>query len=139
MSLEHLLLAWYPSVEPTHPESITLGQNVQDDNHSGTKLVRRDLGETEIEGDCVAIKEQLLHRNVRRFRGGLVFKAHRLCVSMNSRLKSNKEEEERERERERERDLLERELEGDSVVAADRVQQSLQIHRWLTDPNRQAE
>ena len=29
-----------------------------------------------------------------RFRGGLVFKAHRLCVSLNSRLDSNKEEEE---------------------------------------------
>ena len=36
---------------------------------------------------------QLLHRNVQRFRGGLVFKAHRLCVSLNSRLASNKEEE----------------------------------------------
>ena len=34
--------------------------------------------------------EQLLHRNVQRFRGGLVFKAHRLCVSLNSRL--NEEE-----------------------------------------------
>ena len=33
------------------------------------------------------------HRNVQRFRGGLVFKAHRLCVSLNSRLESNKEEE----------------------------------------------
>jgi len=31
---------------------------------------------------------------VQRFRGGLVFKAHRLCVSLNSRLESNKEEEE---------------------------------------------
>ena len=31
--------------------------------------------------------------NVQRFRGGLVFKAHRLCVSLNSRLESNKEEE----------------------------------------------
>ena len=30
-----------------------------------------------------------------RFRGGLVFKAHRLCVSLNSRLESNKEEEKR--------------------------------------------
>jgi len=38
--------------------------------------------------------DQLLHRNVLRFRGGLVFKAHRLCVSLNSRLESNKEEEE---------------------------------------------
>ena len=36
----------------------------------------------------------LLRRNVKRFRGGLVFKAHRLCVSLNSRLKSNKDEEE---------------------------------------------
>jgi len=32
--------------------------------------------------------------DVKRFRGGLVFKAHRLCVSLNSRLESNKEEEE---------------------------------------------
>ena len=29
-----------------------------------------------------------------RFRGGLVFKAHKLCVSLNSRLESNQEEEE---------------------------------------------
>jgi len=29
--------------------------------------------------------------NVQQFRGGLVFKAHRLCVSLNSRLESNKE------------------------------------------------
>ena len=34
----------------------------------------------------------LLHRHVQRFRGGLVLKAHRLCVSLNSRLESNKEE-----------------------------------------------
>ena len=32
---------------------------------------------------------------MQRFRGGLVFKAHRLCASLNSRLASNKEEEER--------------------------------------------
>ena len=38
---------------------------------------------------------QLLPRNVQRFRGGLVSKAHRLCVSLNSKLESNKEEEER--------------------------------------------
>ena len=31
----------------------------------------------------------LLHRNVQRFRDGLVFKANRLCVSLNSRLESN--------------------------------------------------
>ena len=36
--------------------------------------------------------KQLLYRNVQRFRGGLVFKAHRLSVSFNSRLESNKEE-----------------------------------------------
>ena len=34
-----------------------------------------------------------LTANVQRFRGGLVFKAHRLCVSLNSRLERNKEEE----------------------------------------------
>ena len=39
-------------------------------------------------------RTQLSHRNVQRFRSGLVFKAHRLCVSLNSRLKSNEEEEE---------------------------------------------
>ena len=32
---------------------------------------------------------------MQRFRGGLVFKAHRLCVSLNSRLESDKEEEDR--------------------------------------------
>jgi len=32
-------------------------------------------------------------RRLWRFRGGLVFKAHRLCVSLNSRLESHKEEE----------------------------------------------
>ena len=31
--------------------------------------------------------------NIQWFRGGLVVKAHRLCVSLNSRLESNKEEE----------------------------------------------
>jgi len=40
------------------------------------------------------LSEQLFCRNVKRFRGGLVFKAHRLCVSLNSRLESNKEAEE---------------------------------------------
>ena len=29
---------------------------------------------------------------MQRFRGGLAFKAHRLCVSLNSRLESNEEE-----------------------------------------------
>ena len=40
-----------------------------------------------------ASHEQLLHRNLQRFRGGLVVKAHRLCVALNFRLESNKEEE----------------------------------------------
>ena len=31
---------------------------------------------------------------MKRFRGGLVFKAHRVCVSLNSRLGNHKEEEE---------------------------------------------
>ena len=30
---------------------------------------------------------------MQRFRGGLVFEAHRLCVSLNARLEHNKEEE----------------------------------------------
>jgi len=47
-----------------------------------------------IEVTCVRIREQLLHKNVQRFRGGLVVKAHRLCVSLNSRLDSNNEERE---------------------------------------------
>jgi len=45
--------------------------------------------------EVIMIIVQLLHRNVQRFRGGLVFKAHRLCVSLNSRLESNKEVPER--------------------------------------------
>ena len=32
------------------------------------------------------------HRNVQRFRGGLVYQAHRLCVSLNARLERNEEE-----------------------------------------------
>ena len=34
------------------------------------------------------------HR-AQRFRGGLVFQAHRLCASLNSRLESSNEEEEK--------------------------------------------
>ena len=41
-----------------------------------------------IRGGCRAPRD-----TADRFRGGLVFKAHRLCVSLNSRLESNKEEE----------------------------------------------
>ena len=38
---------------------------------------------------------QRFHKNVQQFRGGLVFKAHRFCVSLNPRLESNKEEDTR--------------------------------------------
>ena len=56
---------------------------------------RPDLVEEDVAVGYVGrrIVGQLLHRNVRRFRGGLVFRAHRLCGSLNSRLESNKEEE----------------------------------------------
>ena len=40
-------------------------------------------------GDAVLV----LQINVQRFQSGLVFKAHRLCVSLNAGLKSHKEEE----------------------------------------------
>ena len=45
----------------------------------------------------LSIQEQAqeLYRNVQRFRGRLIFKAHIICVSLNSRIASNKEEEER--------------------------------------------
>ena len=36
--------------------------------------------------------ESIWSDRVQRFRGGLVFEAHRLCVSLNSRLEINKEE-----------------------------------------------
>ena len=39
------------------------------------------------------IREQLIHRNVQRSRGWLVFKAHELCGSLISGLESNNEEE----------------------------------------------
>jgi len=42
---------------------------------------------------CENIYFTEMYRNVQLLRGGLVFKAHRLCVSLNSRLESNKEEE----------------------------------------------
>jgi len=43
-------------------------------------------------GSGFRVSGELLRRNVQRFRGGLVFKAHRLCVSLNSRLESDEEE-----------------------------------------------
>ena len=43
------------------------------------------------------LKEQLLDRNVKRFRGGLIFKAHRLLYHSNSRLESNNEKKKKEK------------------------------------------
>ena len=44
---------------------------------------------------CKSLKRVNVYpRSSRADHGGLVFKAHRLCVSLNSRLESNKEEEE---------------------------------------------
>ena len=42
----------------------------------------------------VGVLCQSLDRNVQRFPGGLVFKAHKLRASLNSRRESNKEEDE---------------------------------------------
>jgi len=46
--------------------------------------------------DLVILDDGLQVRTMgfRTFRCGLVFEAHRLCISFNSRLESNKEEEE---------------------------------------------
>jgi len=41
----------------------------------------------------MADKVQHTPENAQRFRGGLVFKDHRLCMSLNPRLHSNTEEE----------------------------------------------
>ena len=43
---------------------------------------------------CTRRRRNSGHRNVQWFRGGLIFEAHRLCVSLNPRIESNKEEEE---------------------------------------------
>jgi len=45
-------------------------------------------------GGAVHERDLGVHKNAQRIRGGLVFKAHRLCVSLNSRLESHTEEEE---------------------------------------------
>jgi len=42
----------------------------------------------------VSFRRNGTHPAVQRFRGGLVFKAHRICVSLNSTLERNKEEKE---------------------------------------------
>jgi len=62
-------------------------------DRTAMKLIRHDVTNTPgLRNE--SISEHLLHRYVQRFRGGLVFEAHRLCVSLDSRLESNKEEEE---------------------------------------------
>jgi len=53
------------------------------------KRIYRQVGDIIVIGDTLT---KWLHNEV-WFRGGLVFKAHRLCVSLNSRFESNKEEE----------------------------------------------
>ena len=57
-------------------------------------VLRIPLGEGCMRGEPFGAISRPLHRDVQRFRGGLVFKANRLCVSLNSRLKSHKVEEE---------------------------------------------
>ena len=42
---------------------------------------------------CATPAQARSDQTMQRFRGWLVFKAHRLCVSLNSRLESNKEQE----------------------------------------------
>ena len=55
-----------------------------------TRGVSQGAGESRTRPDVDQVQED----RPKRFRGGLVFKAHRFCVSLNSRLESNIEEEE---------------------------------------------
>ena len=62
----------------------------------GVDQVDQELASVGVErhgvvGHLERYSSQLQNRNVKQFRGGLVFKAHRLCVSLNSGLESNKE------------------------------------------------
>ena len=81
----------------------------------------------------------LLDRNVQRFRGGLVFKADRLCASTISRLELNTKEKEvciqgdakRERERERGRDVLSGPTSGRMGPESDPPRAvHLSCHKW---------
>ena len=78
MSLEHLLLSQHSSqtVEPTNSESIKRLYRVP-----GFRFWISGFG-FRVCGCGVRVLVS---------QGGLVFKAHRLCVSLNSRLESNKE------------------------------------------------
>jgi len=55
-------------------------------------------------GAFLVWSEGELHRTVQRFRDGLVFKAHRLCVSLNESERGSERESESERGREGERE-----------------------------------
>jgi len=70
------------------------GQDPTPRTQQPTLCERLRVRERESVCECVSETRQLLHRNVQRFRGGLVVKAHRLCVSLTSKLESNNEEEE---------------------------------------------
>jgi len=72
------LLSWYPSLSSLAMNTIC-ARNIDElsDLYCHQKAT---------------MDARMLLRNVQQFRGGLVFKAHRLCVSLNSRLESNKEE-----------------------------------------------
>jgi len=59
--------------------------------HSEVEECSDTPGDPPLPRDCTETPPQS-NANVQRFRGGLVCKAHRLCVSLNSRLESNEEE-----------------------------------------------
>jgi len=59
-----------------------------------TKMIQEKM-ESGVQGAGCRVESR---KEEGQFRGGLVFKAHKLCVSLNSRLASNTEEEEEEEE-----------------------------------------
>ena len=73
---------------PRHRDALQLLLDFLDVDHWG---VSRGLVER-VEHQVVS-EHDYRHQHLQRFRGGLVFKAHRRCVSLNSRLESNTEEE----------------------------------------------
>jgi len=78
-------------------EGLRCGVAMGDAGASGTLVdklcAKRASATSTSRADISCAAQQPLYRNVQRFRGGLVFEAHRLCVSLNSRFESNKEEE----------------------------------------------
>jgi len=76
----------FSEVDTRSPRYKTVNYRAETDSCSPHWCARIDWARAQI-------WEQLLHRNVQRFRGRLAFKAHRLCVSLKSSLESNKEEE----------------------------------------------